>query len=332
LSEHRDIFLDARPPESEAHRQFELRRACMAKLGRRLFHLPLLRTLKPAARRIFQVSEPAGSISHHHQPNCDTSDRCDGLRVISANLWHDYPRRRRLLERLESFACLVEEQQADILLLQEVSRTSDMWVDRWLSERLCMAYFYARANGHAAAIGFEEGLAVFSRFPIHTPTLQELGHKPNPFVRRLALGANVETPCGKLMAFSVHLGLPRRHNARQLNHLTEWVSRVAGGGSALVGGDFNAHETSPQILSAQAGWLDTFRIHHPAMDGMTHTLRWPWGTPLLRSRLDYIFLHPGETRWQVLEARHIENDHLPHSDHKAVLIHLMPAQAGYSEK
>ncbi len=47
---------------------------------------------------------------------------CGELTVVSANLWHDWPRFRRLKERLEVFVRLIEEQQADLILLQEVAR------------------------------------------------------------------------------------------------------------------------------------------------------------------------------------------------------------------
>jgi endonuclease/exonuclease/phosphatase family metal-dependent hydrolase len=290
--------------------------------GRRLLRLPGLRSLRPCLHRALAVAEPPGRLSFRAFPSRQAGDGCAGLTVLSANLWHDWPRHRRLPARLESFARLVETQRADIVLLQEVARTPDLWADEWLGERLGMAYVYSRANGHAGGIGFEEGLAVFSRFPLADPRLQQLGGGRNPFVRRLGLGAAVATPCGEMLAFSVHLGLRRRQNAAQLAHLRAWVSGLAGSAPALVGGDFNAPETSLQISRAQTAWVDTFRRLHPQADGATHELRWPWGGLIRRARLDYIFLHLGSARWQVLEARHLATEGRPHSDHRAVLARL----------
>lgn len=294
---------------------------------RRLSRLPQVRNLKRLILRMKSVAEPPGRLSIRTVSHMDNFDHCGGLTFLSANLWHDWPRYRRIAERLESFARLVEQVQADVLLLQEVARTPHFYADEWLHQRLGMDCVYSRANGHAGGIGFEEGLAVFSRFPLRSPRLQQLGSGRNPFVRRLALGAAVATPCGDLFTFSVHLGLRRRQNAHQLAHLRAWVANVAGRTPALIAGDFNAHENSPQIGHARAEWLDTFRHLHPGADGTTHELRWPWGRFIHRARLDYIFLHPGASRWQVLEARHLQAEGEAHSDHHAVLARLVPESA-----
>ena len=102
---------------------------------------------------------------------------------------------------------------------------------------------------------------------------------------------------------------------------------LAGRDSALVGGDFNAGEFSRSIKSLKQNWLDTFRYLNPLADGTTHEIRWPWGNPLKRSRLDYIFLKAEQQKWKVLEALHLETPGAPHSDHRAVLLRLAPAYA-----
>jgi hypothetical protein len=48
---------------------------------------------------------------------------------------------------------------------------------------------------------------------------------------------------------------------------------------------------------------------------------------LRRERLDYLFLQPGKPDWIILEARHLETEELPHSDHHAVLTRLAPTWA-----
>lgn len=247
------------------------------------------------------------------------------LTVLSANLWHDWPRHRRLPDRLETMARLIETEGVDVALLQEVARTPGLQADRWLSERLGMGSTYSRANGHQEAIGFEEGLAILSRYPMRSATAERLRPSSAPWVRRMALGAEVETPSGGLSAFSVHLGLLPRHNAAQLTHLLGWIASTARGLAAVIAGDFNAHETSPQMRRARHAWLDVFRHLHPHADGTTHELRWPWGTALRRRRLDYVFLQAGARRWRVLEARTIEGPGRA-SDHRAVLARLVPSE------
>ncbi len=299
--------------------------SCLRSLGRRLSRYAPLRILRPLIRRVLYTAEPAGRLSINATPAAQGKKPCGTLTVISANLWHDWPKYRRMSARLDDFAHLVEEEGADIILLQEVARTPSFHVDEWLEQRLGMAYVYSRANGHHGAIGFEEGLAVFSRFPLREPHLKQLDTGSNPFVRRLVLGASVETPCGDLLAFSAHLGLSPQQNAKQVERLRSWVADVAGQHTALIGGDFNAHEDKPQIQQARRSWVDTFRHLNSQTDGTTHELRWPWGKPMSRKRLDYIFLHPGKQQWQVLETRHLHAPHAPHSDHRAVMTRLTPA-------
>jgi endonuclease/exonuclease/phosphatase family metal-dependent hydrolase len=284
--------------------------------------------LRAAARRLAAVTQPTQVIGIRTGQQPPSGLAAGHLAVLSANLWHDWPRQRHWQARLEALAQLVETERADVVLLQEVARTGDLRADEWLEERLGMNCVYARANGHAAAIGFEEGVAVLSRYPVNDPQLRQFHSRANPFVRRVVLGCLVTTPHGPIGAVSVHLGLLPGHNARQLGALPGWVSRLAGAHPAVVGGDFNAPEHRPGIGLVRTAWLDTFRHLHPLADGTTHELRWPWGSIWRRQRLDYIFLHPGERPWRVLEAGHVGSPNIAHSDHKAVVVRIAPTAAG----
>lgn len=281
--------------------------------------------LQRFVQRMLAVASPTRHLSFRPFPPSIANHNGRFLTILSANLWHDWPQHREMVRRLELVAQLIESEQVDIALLQEVARLPDLRADEWLAARLGMAYVYSRANGHETAVGFEEGLAIYSRYPLANPCLKQLGPLTNPFTRRLALGAKVNTPFGKLAAFSVHLSLRPRKNAVQVAQLQEWVTAVAGPHAALIGGDFNAHESTAQISQIQQTWLDTFRHLHPQADGTTHELRWPWGQTMRRRRLDYLFLYPGKRPWQVLEARHLDAPGGPHSDHRAVLVRLRHA-------
>ncbi len=291
----------------------------------KLLSLPWLQSSFPLVRRVENVIEAPGMVSVQTIPdNLSPKQDCKGLTIISANMWHDWPKRRRSEQRLEAFANLVDEHNADVLLLQEVARTTNFWTDRWLAKRLGMAYVYSRANGHLEGIGFEEGLAVFSRYPLNQPVLRQLSPAENQFVHRLALGTQIDSPCGNLLVFSVHLSLSGKKNASEAIRLTNWVQDVSGENSALVGGDFNAGENSKQMKQLQRNWMDTFRHINPFADGATHELHWPWGRSIRRERLDYIFLKAKMKRWEVLDARHLETLGEQHSDHRAVLLRLAP--------
>jgi endonuclease/exonuclease/phosphatase family metal-dependent hydrolase len=297
---------------------------CIRKLGRKLFKLPGLREFRQHAEKAFSTAEPAGKISILSLPERGDGSTCDRLTILSTNMWHDWPRHRRLIDRLEDIAQLAESQAVDVLLMQEITRTRDFYSDEWLSQRLGMAYVYSRANGHSEGIGFEEGLAIFSRFPISGPRINQLSSGKNPFVRRVALGANLATPCGEIMIFSVHLGLLNHQNAEQQSRLHAWVDHESGERPAVIGGDFNSDERSPQIRRIQSHWLDTFRSLHPTANGITHEIRAPWGSILHRARLDYIFLRNGLSSWNIFEANHFKSPMKPHSDHSAVLVRLRP--------
>jgi endonuclease/exonuclease/phosphatase family metal-dependent hydrolase len=236
------------------------------------------------------------------------------LTVLSANLWHDWPRQRRAEARLEEFACLAAAEGVDVLLLQEVMRASLLRVDEHLADRLGMAYVYARANGYRSAIGFEEGIAVFSRLPLGEPRVQPLG-VPGWLVRRLALAVRVEAEPAPFWAVSVHLGMRPWRNAAQMHHLIEWVDALAKGDVAVVGGDFNAPECMGSIAAARRAWRDPFRELHPSGDAATLE-RGP-----LRARLDYVFLRQAGRVCHPLQARLLGAPGVGgHSDHRAVLL------------
>jgi endonuclease/exonuclease/phosphatase family metal-dependent hydrolase len=271
------------------------------------------------------VAEPAGRVSLQSEPYPIPAEECGVFTVLSANLWHDWPRFKDLEKRLEAFAGLVESERVDLILLQELARTPSFKAEAWLAERLRMAYVYSRANG-SQKIGFEEGLGVYSRFPLkRLPFIRQMSQAHNPFSRRLALGVEVDTPCGEIVAFSAHLGLMRKQNAKQLRELHGWVSEISLGRSAIIAGDFNAPEHTHQIQHVRSFWQDTFREIHEHGRAATHEIRWPWGGVFLRHRLDYIFLQPGEPAWQVLEVQHVDAPGGPHSDHRAVLARLSPS-------
>ena len=312
-----EVFVEAHPVRSASFLMVLLSEI------RKFITTPQLRILHPVARKVQAVMEPVGRLSVQRLPHFTHRVKNESITIISANLWHDWPKHRQFTQRLESFAGMVRAENADVVLLQEVSRRQDFHVDRWLAENLGMAYVYSRANGHEAGIGFEEGLAILSQYPIQNLYLQQLGSSANLFVRRLAMGVKVLSPGGPFAAISVHLGLLRRQNVSQLSHLYTWLNSVMGGLPVVIGGDFNSHENSPHITHIRSAWLDTFRHLHPHADGTTHELRAPWGSVIRRSRLDYIFLRSGKSKWKILETRHLDGSDGPHSDHRAVLTRLV---------
>lgn len=241
------------------------------------------------------------------------------LTVISANLQNPFFRPGRVdwaavEARLAAFARLAADTAADVLLLQEVGRRDGFRVDGWLSERLGLTAVYERAN---RAFGAEEGPAILSRYLPARPVVCELA---GGSWRRPALGAVVTSPVGEVAVYTAHLSLRPWRNRRQPATLRSWVAATAGARPAVIGGDFNAHETAPQMIDLGDEWVDAFRIVNPTADGTTHTMRLgPW---TINRRLDYLFLRAGEPNLRIVSCEHrlpLAADGLPFSDHRAIV-------------
>ena len=297
----------------------------LARAAGRALSVPGLDRWSPLARRVHAVAQPAGWTTVVDEPRRSPPTAVEQLTVLSANLWHDWPRQHRWTKRLEAVAQLVEAEGVDLLLLQEVARTPELKADLWLADRLGLSLAYARANGATDAIGFEEGVAVLSRFPIAEIHLRQLGRTRNPLTRRVALAAELATPLGRLLAVTVHLGLLRHRNAQQLRALRAWVAQLSAGAVAVVGGDFNATEGRAEIELTRRTWTDTFRHAHPHADASTYASAAPWRRWSSPRRLDYVFVQqPPTLHWRVLGAGHVDAPGGPHSDHRAVLARLLP--------
>lgn len=282
-----------------------------------------LRLIKPFVERIFPSAKTTIHVLIKNQPNTVISRKFDDpVSILSLNLWHDWPRHRFIHQRMDRLVKLVRDEQVDIILTQELARTTNIVADEWLSNELGMAYVFSRANGDSNSIGFEEGLAIFSRFPIHKPRVAQLSSQNLPLVRRIALGVTIDAPQGEFLAFNVHLGVNGRQNEVQLNRLMDWVEKESSCTPAVIGGDFNAGEHTSQIQSTRQIWQDSYRLVNSSDEGFTHRIKWPWGRDLLKSRLDYLFMKREANPWTIIEASHLEVDDCFLSDHKPVLVRM----------
>jgi endonuclease/exonuclease/phosphatase family metal-dependent hydrolase len=317
LSLQTQIFLKVSYPNSRSLITYKR----IKKFGEQILRSLKFKRARSIVKSVISVVRPSGNVSVLANPAIEViGSKPQQLTIMSANLWHDWPRNRGLKDRLECFVELIKDEEVDILLLQELIRTDEFEADKWLGEKLGMAYIYSRSNGNAQEIGFEEGLAIYSRFPIKDHRLAQLSDQNNPFSRRMALGTRIETTGRDFFAFSVHLGILNKQNERQFSRLRNWVEQESGDIPAVIGGDFNTQEGSKQIQSAASEWHDSYRSLNPHDNGYSHELRWPWGTVLRRARLDYLFLRKGNYSWRVDEARHVDEQICPLSDHKPVLI------------
>ena len=144
----------------------------------------------------------------------------------------------------------------------------------------------------ASVLGFTEGPALLSRFPIARWHVYELPRCGRPFDVRVLVFAELETPAGRLSAFSAHTS----GDACHARAVAELVRANAGPLPAVVMGDFNAPDTSPgvQFLTREAGFVDAFGLTNPATSGYTDGQDVEVARATASERIDYVFLVPGQ--------------------------------------
>jgi endonuclease/exonuclease/phosphatase family metal-dependent hydrolase len=142
-----------------------------------------------------------------------------------------------------------------------------------------------------AIIGFDEGPALLSRFPIARWAAYELPPCGRPFDVRVLVAAELETRAGRLPVYSAHTsGLPCHARA-----VAALVGAKPAALPAVVMGDFNADDGSPamRVLTREAGWVDTFRRANPVAAGFTDGQDVTAEQSTSGRRIDYVLLVPG---------------------------------------
>ena len=233
--------------------------------------------------------------------------------VISLNMLHGFPDFDNLSARLDHLEDIITLLDPDIVLLQEVPRTGAVGnAAAALAERLGMNYVYYRANGNYKTIFFEEGEAVLSRFPLSNTAYKILEPNAGFFENRVVLKTTVETPEGEIDVYVTHLtNKDPDLNEMQAAALFEFVEKSETG-IKIIGGDFNAQETSPQIMVLSQDWVDVYRTHRPDEPGYTCCFNRTGTVDLdeLQKRIDYIFIDSdGQQNYEVIDTAVIP-DHL----------------------
>jgi endonuclease/exonuclease/phosphatase family metal-dependent hydrolase len=279
------------------------------------------------------------------------ADRGGSLTVLSFNVLHGGPWSgfagdgQQLERRMDLVAHELAALRPDIIALQEavVSRRLGDVTER-LARGLGFYHVHTPATTRVfgdgilsrlviGALGFREGPAILSRFPIVEWDVFELPRCARYLDPRVLLRARLATPWGLLDVFSTHTS----HDDCQARRVATLVGQRRNGLPSILMGDFNFGETSPTIraMTEEAGFVDVYRRANPDGLGATGWQRIDAEWPMARRRLDYIFLVPGlEVPGEVLGSRIVLNT--PHrlpdgrtlwpSDHYGVLAELaLPA-------
>ena len=264
------------------------------------------------------------------------------LNVLHGGPWSGFAGDGQQLERrMELIAEGIGALRPDVIALQEAAMSRRLGnVPERLARRLGLYHVYAPATTRVfgdgilsrlviGALGFREGPAILSRFPILEWDVAGLPRCEHVLDPRVLLRARLGTPWGPIDVFSTHTS----RDDCQARRVAALVGQRRNGLPSILMGDFNFGETSPAIraMTEEAGFIDVYRHANPGALGATGMQRIDAPQPMARRRIDYIFLVPGlEVRGDVLGSRVVLD--APHrlpdgralwpSDHHGVLAEL----------
>jgi endonuclease/exonuclease/phosphatase family metal-dependent hydrolase len=267
------------------------------------------------------------------------------LRLVTFNLLHGGPWSSFTGDdlQLESrLAMIIEDLRAldpDLIALQEspvTRRRGD--VAARIAQALGFTYVHARATERVfgirllgrlivGALGFVEGPAIVSRFPIVATDVHDLPRCRRWLDPRVVLRADVQTPAGPLVVFSTHTSRDDCQTVRVAE-----LAQASGDRPAVVMGDLNTSETAPALDAfREHGFVDLFRTANPQAAGATVWQRIDAPDPTVVRRVDYVFLKPADgLRADGVSSRIVLNRPRPRedggvlwpSDHYGVFVEL----------
>jgi endonuclease/exonuclease/phosphatase family metal-dependent hydrolase len=229
------------------------------------------------------------------------------LRLVSFNLLHGGPWSsftgddQELESRLAMTIAELRALQPDLVALQESAVTRRRGdVAARIAGALGLAHVHARATERVfglqflgrlivGALGFVEGPAILSRFPITSTEVFDLPRCQRRFDPRVALRAEVRTPAGPIAVLSTHT----TRDDCQTSRLAE-LALAQDGRATIVMGDLNTGETDPALaIFRDHGFVDLFRAANPTAPGATVWQRIDASASTVVRRVDYVFLRPG---------------------------------------
>ena len=232
------------------------------------------------------------------------------LRVVTYNLLHGGPASgftnddTHLEARLEMAIRELATLEPDIIALQEVSQSRRHGnVPERIARSLGLHVIFAPATERifgfwpldqliVGLMGFKEGSAILSRFPIVASDVYDLPRCQDWLDPRILLRAELSTPWGPLQIFTTHTA---RGDECQMQRVGELVREHRSTGPALLMGDFNTPESSRVVASLreEASFVDAFRSANPDAPGPTVWQRIKMERPTASRRVDFIFVLSG---------------------------------------
>ena len=232
------------------------------------------------------------------EPQTRTGDAAT-INVITYNIQSGFSRNNEW--DLEATAQVIEDANADVVVLQEVSRgwlvTSGNDQLAWLSLRLDMPYVWGPASTDDLW-----GNAVLSRFPVVSESLTRYAATQN--LKRSALIVSLEIDEGfELTVVATHLDNPAEADGPRSAQLEQLVGILALDRPTIVAGDFNMTPDDPLIERLIGTGLVDAAAEAGTLDGTSEDGR----------RIDYIFVSPD------IGVRSVEVIDSDASDHRPVV-------------
>jgi len=255
------------------------------------------------------------------------------LRMVTWNLWWQFGPWQ---SRAPAILATLKQLDADIITLQEVWADNSENFARQLARDL--GYHHVYAPG-ARPNGVHMGNAILSRWPISHHEVIKLFDKPAEPELRVAIGAQIDGPRGKIPVFCTHLNWQLHDSEtrqKQVAELAEFVNRSRPWKfPPVIGGDFNADPVSDEIRMMTGktnspvqnlAFYDAWAFSECSGSGHTWHNSNPFAASINESnrRIDYIFAGlPGVNGLgHVTDCRVVANapvDGIWPSDHFAVL-------------
>jgi endonuclease/exonuclease/phosphatase family metal-dependent hydrolase len=244
------------------------------------------------------------------------------LRILDLNVLHGFPEFDDQEKRFQLTIHEFRRIDADVIVLQEAwSTTQHGFMAERLARKLGMNFTYARANGSRSLLGFEEGSAILSRFPISNARRVLLSpHQPS-WENRIAVLADIDLDGEVVTIAGVHLStsVPDAQAEHLLTILP--MSKLL-----FVAGDFNATAASAGGLAMQNAGFQRLASTETHLFFLTRA-----ESRQLDEPIDHIFLAPkGQHNWRVERAVRVLTSaeigpceiHQPISDHDAIVVEL----------
>ncbi|HUP23429.1 MAG TPA: endonuclease/exonuclease/phosphatase family protein [Thermoanaerobaculia bacterium] len=206
------------------------------------------------------------------------------LRVVSYNVLHGYPRFTNQEARFSGLAQALEQLSPDVALFQEAwcTQRHGCLINRLATGQGPFVGYhlaYAPVNGSLRLIGFEEGLAVASRWPIERVTVDVLRPRERPWRRRAVLQVTLRLD-GETWTFATAHLADRDAGARRAQ-ASSLATRLPAAGTLVLGADLNDPRGSPTVSALDARGLE----------------------PLLGGARDHLLVRELPVGWAVTEAR-----------------------------